>query len=37
MIRDDVEGRAKTDRGKVKRAVGHLADDWELHNEGTVE
>jgi len=37
MNRDEIEGKARTAKGKVKQAVGHLTDDKKLHDEGAVD
>ena len=37
MNRDELEGRAEQVKGKVKKAVGDLTDDEQLHDEGVVD
>ena len=37
MNRDELEGRAEQVKGKVKKAVGDLTDDEQLHDEGEVD
>ena len=34
---DELEGKAKAIKGKVKQAAGDLTDDQELHDEGVVD
>jgi uncharacterized protein YjbJ (UPF0337 family) len=34
MNKDELEGKAAAAKGRVKQAVGHLADDPQLHDEG---
>ena len=37
MNRDELEGKAKSFKGKVKQAAGDLTDDSNLHDEGVVD
>ena len=37
MNRDELEGKAKSVKGKVKQAAGDLTDDSNLHDEGVVD
>ena len=37
MNRDEIEGRKEQLKGKVKKAVGDLTDDEQLHDEGAVD
>ena len=37
MNRDELKGRAEQVKGKVKKAVGDLTDDEQLHDEGTAD
>jgi uncharacterized protein YjbJ (UPF0337 family) len=37
MNRDELEGKTKTFKGKVKQAAGDLADDQRLHDEGQAD
>ena len=37
MNRDELEGKAKAFKGKVKQAAGDLADDQRLHDEGQLD
>ena len=37
MNRDELEGKAKTVKGKIKQAAGHLTDDPNLHDEGMAD
>jgi uncharacterized protein YjbJ (UPF0337 family) len=37
MNRDELEGRAEPVKGKVKKAVGDLTDDEQLHDEGVAD
>ena len=37
MNRDEIEGKARVIKGKVKQATGDLADDPELHDEGVAD
>ena len=37
MNRDEIEGRKEQLKGKVKKAVGDLTDDEQLHDEGVVD
>ena len=37
MNRDELEGKAKTVKGKIKQAAGHLTDDPILHDEGAAD
>ena len=35
--KDEIAGKAQQIKGKVKQAVGHAADDPELHDEGVAD
>jgi uncharacterized protein YjbJ (UPF0337 family) len=37
MNRDELEGKAKELKGRVKQGVGDLADDEKLHDEGVAD
>ena len=37
MNKDELEGKAEAAKGRAKQAVGHLADDPELHDEGVAD
>ena len=37
MNRDEIEGRKEQLKGKVKKAVGDLTDNEQLHDEGVVD
>ena len=37
MNQDELEGKAKALKGKVKQAAGDLTDNQELHDEGVVD
>ena len=37
MNRDEIAGRKEQLKGKVKKAVGDLTDDEQLHDEGVVD
>ena len=37
MNRDEVEGKAKEIKGRVKQGVGDLTDDQNLHDEGVAD
>ena len=37
MNRDELEGKAKAFKGKVKQAAGELTDDQRLHDEGEAD
>ena len=37
MNRDEIDGRKEQLKGKVKKAVGDLTDDEQLHDEGVVD
>ena len=37
MNRDELEGRTEQVKGKVKKAVGDLTDNEQLHDEGEVD
>ena len=37
MNQDELEGKAKALKGKVKQAAGDLTDDQKLHDEGVVD
>jgi len=37
MNRDEIEGKAKEYKGKVKQTVGDLADDPQLQDEGVAD
>lgn len=37
MNRDELEGKAKEFKGKVKQATGDLIDDQRLHDEGQAD
>ena len=37
MNKDELDGKSKAVKGKVKQAVGHLTDDESLHDEGMVD
>ena len=37
MNRDELEGKAKVVKGKIKQATGDLTDDPELHDEGVAD
>jgi uncharacterized protein YjbJ (UPF0337 family) len=36
-VTDEVEGKAKTVKGKIKQAAGDVANDPELHDEGVAD
>ena len=37
MNKDELEGKAKALKGKIKQAAGDLTDDDQLHDEGVVD
>jgi uncharacterized protein YjbJ (UPF0337 family) len=37
MNRDELEGKAKEFKGKIKQGVGDLTDDPNLHDEGVAD
>ena len=37
MNRDELEGKAKSAKGKVKQAAGDLTDNDRLHDEGVAD
>jgi uncharacterized protein YjbJ (UPF0337 family) len=37
MNRDEIEGKVEALKGKAKQAVGDLADDQNLHDEGVAD
>jgi uncharacterized protein YjbJ (UPF0337 family) len=37
MNRDELDGKAKQVKGKVKQSVSHLTDDERLHDEGVAD
>ena len=37
MNRDELDGKAETLKGKIKKAAGDLTDDPELHDEGVAD
>lgn len=37
MNQDELEGKAKAFKGKLKKAAGDLTDDPNLHDEGTAD
>jgi uncharacterized protein YjbJ (UPF0337 family) len=37
MNRDELEGKAKSVKGKIKQAAGDLTDDPALHDEGVAD
>jgi uncharacterized protein YjbJ (UPF0337 family) len=37
MNRDELDGKAKQVKGKVKQSVGDLTDDDRLHDEGVAD
>jgi uncharacterized protein YjbJ (UPF0337 family) len=37
MTRDEIEGKAKELKGRIKQAAGDLADDQRLHDEGVAD
>jgi uncharacterized protein YjbJ (UPF0337 family) len=37
MNRDELEGKAKEVKGRVKQGVGDLTDDERLHDEGVAD
>jgi uncharacterized protein YjbJ (UPF0337 family) len=37
MNRDELEGKTKVVKGKIKEAAGDLTDDPELHDEGVAD
>jgi uncharacterized protein YjbJ (UPF0337 family) len=37
MNRDELEGKAETLKGRLKKAAGDLADDPDLHDEGVAD
>jgi len=37
MNRDEVAGKAEELKGKAKKAVAHVTDDPDLHDEGDVD
>jgi uncharacterized protein YjbJ (UPF0337 family) len=37
MNRDEIEGKAKEMKGRVKQSVGDLADDEKLRDEGVAD
>ena len=37
MNKDELKGKAEAAKGKVKQAVGRLANDPQLHDEGVVD
>jgi uncharacterized protein YjbJ (UPF0337 family) len=37
MNRDELDGKAKQVKGKVKQSVAHLTDDPNLHDEGVAD
>ncbi len=37
MNRDEVEGKAKEIKGRVKQGVGDVTDDQNLHDEGVAD
>jgi uncharacterized protein YjbJ (UPF0337 family) len=37
MNRDEMEGKAKEIKGRVKQGVGDLTDDQNLHDEGVAD
>jgi uncharacterized protein YjbJ (UPF0337 family) len=37
MNRDELDGKAKQVKGKVKQSVSHLTDDEKLHDEGVAD
>jgi uncharacterized protein YjbJ (UPF0337 family) len=37
MNRDELDGKAKSVKGKVKQAAGDLTDDERLHDEGMAD
>jgi uncharacterized protein YjbJ (UPF0337 family) len=37
MTHDEIEGKAKAVKGKIKQAAGDLTDDPRLHDEGVAD
>jgi uncharacterized protein YjbJ (UPF0337 family) len=37
MNRDELDGKTKQVKGKVKQSVSHLTDDPKLHDEGVAD
>jgi len=37
MTRDEIEGKSKSIKGKIKQAAGDLTDDQRLHDEGVAD
>jgi uncharacterized protein YjbJ (UPF0337 family) len=37
MNRDELDGKAKQVKGKIKKSVGDLTDDEQLHDEGVAD
>jgi uncharacterized protein YjbJ (UPF0337 family) len=37
MNRDELDGKAKQVKGKVKQGISHLTDDPKLHDEGVAD
>jgi uncharacterized protein YjbJ (UPF0337 family) len=37
MNRDELDGKAKQVKGKVKQSISHLTDDPKLHDEGVAD
>jgi uncharacterized protein YjbJ (UPF0337 family) len=37
MNKDELDGKTRAVKGRVKQAVGRMADDPQLHDEGVVD